>query len=180
MTSVRPLRELLADLAGDAGARAGGAQAYLAGHGYPDLPADLVAEAVVSYADTAPPEVAEQLAPFVTAHTAGDEEPADWFELLSSAEVDHDPDALDDDPVSWAGDDLGDDPGPGLDFGAGAVDGPDLAADLDDDAPADDGGSHTDWVDAEEHVPTHSAPALADDFVEFDDEDDESDEDADD
>jgi hypothetical protein len=124
MAEVRPLRELLADLVGDPSARAGGPSAYLAEHGHADLPADLVAEAVVSYADTAPPEVAEQLAPFVTAHTAGDEEPADWFDLLTSASADlpDDLDALDSAPAPWTGDDFDADPGPVLDFGTGATD----------------------------------------------------------
>lgn len=38
--------------------------------GYGDLPPALVGDALVNYADTAPVEVAEHLAPFVTAHTA--------------------------------------------------------------------------------------------------------------
>jgi hypothetical protein len=126
--AVRPLRELLADLVGDAAARAGGPEAYLAEHGHTDLPPDLLAEAVVSFADTAPPELAEQLAPFVTAHTAG-EEPADWFDLLTTAspdltgdvdgvdEVDDGPEPEDD---PWP--DLGTDPGADLDFGAGSLD----------------------------------------------------------
>lgn len=37
--------------------------------GYGDLPPELVGDALVNYADTAPVEVAEHLAPFVTAHT---------------------------------------------------------------------------------------------------------------
>jgi hypothetical protein len=153
MASVRPLRELLADLVGDAGAHSGGPEAYLAEHGYPDLPADLVAEAVVSFADTASPEVAEHLAPFVTAHTAGDEDAGDWFDLLASAEAPDDPEVLDGDPDPWSVADFDSDPGPGLDFGAGAVDGidgVDHAAALDDEA-------HTDWPTAVEH---HAAPDI--------------------
>lgn len=159
MTSARPLRELLADLAGDAhAARAHGGdpQAYLAAHGHPDLPADLVAEAVVNYADTAPAEVAEHLAPFVTAHTGGADPEADLFGLLTSAPVGADEGAVDDDPMlddlpdadGWPGD-LGPDPGPGLDFGAGAsaevgvaAPGPDEPGDADAvaEAPAEPGG----------------------------------------
>jgi hypothetical protein len=100
----RPLRELFADLVGDAEARhAYGSDpaGYLAAHGHPDLPEPLVAEAVVSYADTAPVEVAEVLAPYVTAHgpvpaAEADADPdtgsaADWFDLLTSSDVADDP-----------------------------------------------------------------------------------------
>ncbi|TDV57309.1 hypothetical protein [Actinophytocola oryzae] len=151
MDSARPLRELLTDLVGDAGARAGGPEAYLAEHGH-DLPPDLVAEAVVSFADTAPPEVAEHLAPFVTAHTAG-EEPADWFDLLTSAPVDpaDDLDDLDDAPLG----DVDADPDLSLDFGAGAFD-DDPSVDhvpthVSDDAPGADS-------DADDDAPDWSAP----------------------
>jgi hypothetical protein len=41
----------------------------LASGGHPEIPSDLVAEALVSYADTAPVEVAAHLAPFVTVHS---------------------------------------------------------------------------------------------------------------
>lgn len=115
----RPLRELLADLAGDAEARhAYGADpaGYLAAHGHPDLPEPLVAEAVVSYADTAPVEVAEALAPYVTAHgpVPVAEPVPDWFELLTSSEVGENPvDEHLDTPAPAA--DWSD-----LDFGAGA------------------------------------------------------------
>src|SRR6266498_4980535 len=104
------LRELLTDLVGAAATHADGPAAYLAAHGY-DLPPDLVAEAVVNFADTTSPEVAEHLAPFVTAHTTGVEPESDWFDLLTTAPVpEDDPDDVDD---------LDSDPG--LDFGAGAV-----------------------------------------------------------
>lgn len=182
MASVRPLRELLADLVGDASARSGGPEAYLAEHGHPDLPPDLVAEAVVSFADTAPPEVAEHLAPFVTAHTAGDEEPADWFDLLASAPEDpaDDLDQLDDDPDPWSMADFDSDPGPGLDFGAGAdaLDDVDHAAALDDDAP-------TDWSAAAEHTApdttepsTTDEPDLHDVIADFDDDGEDPDDDS--
>lgn len=119
MASVRPLREVLADLVGDAGARVDGPEAYLAEQGHAELPPELMAEAVVSFADTAPPEVAEQLAPFVTAHTAGHS--GEWFDLLTSASVEaaDDLDGLAEAPEPWSSD-FGSDPGPGLDFGTGA------------------------------------------------------------
>jgi hypothetical protein len=179
MASVRPLRELLADLVGDAGAHSGGPEAYLAEHGHADLPPELMAEAVVSFADTAPPEVAEHLAPFVTAHTTGDEDPADWFDLLASAELPDepdDPDVLDGDPEPWSVDDFGSDPGPGLDFGAGAVDGLDHVDALDDEAP-------TDWpADVDHTTPDTTEPANVDEpesedvIADLDDDDADEDE----
>jgi hypothetical protein len=72
MEPLRSLRDLFGDLAGDDGARPeegadlGG---LLAAEGYPDLPDGLVAEAIVSYAETAPAEVAEHLSPFVMSHS---------------------------------------------------------------------------------------------------------------
>jgi hypothetical protein len=132
--AVRPLRELLADLVGDGAARADGSAAYLAEHGH-DLPQDLLAEAVVSFADTAPPGLAERLSPFVTAHTSGEEEPADWFDLLTTAPPDLTDEVDGVDEVDGGDDldaehdagqeqwsDFGTDPGQGLDFGSGAVD----------------------------------------------------------
>lgn len=113
----RPLRELLADLAGDAAARAAyGADpaGYLAEHGHADLPEPLVSEAVVSYADTAPVEVAQALAPHVAVHgpvPSESAEPANWFDLLTSAQV---PREDVDEPAS-----VTDEPDD-LDFGAGA------------------------------------------------------------
>ncbi|GIF70569.1 hypothetical protein [Asanoa siamensis] len=81
----RPLKDVLTDLVGDPSATA----EALAGAGH-DLPPDLVAEAVVSFAGSAPAEVAEHLAPFVTAHSgvpvdAEPGEPADWAALLATA-----------------------------------------------------------------------------------------------
>lgn len=176
MASVRPLRDLLADLVGDAGARHGGPEAYLAEHGFPDLPPELVAEAVVSFADTAPPEVAEQLAPFVTAHTAGREHAADWFALLTStpARLADDPDALDGDPEPGPGDDLGPDPGMGLDFGAGAVDAPDLAASPDVELAAPAPATAEEWASAPEQPAPDSADLVAGDVVADEEEDEES------
>lgn len=70
MEPVRPLREVFAQLSAGAAApaTAGDAAELLAAHGHPGLPPDLVAEAIINYADAAPLEVAEHLAPFVTAH----------------------------------------------------------------------------------------------------------------
>jgi len=83
----RPLKDIFADLVGDASARPDAFSG--AGH---DLPPDLVAEAVVSFAGTAPAEVAEHLAPFVTANSGvpveADEglgEAPDWAELFATA-----------------------------------------------------------------------------------------------
>ena len=139
MASGRPLHELLADLVGDAdAARAhGDPETYLAANGHPDLPPELAAEAVVSYADTAPVDVAEHLAPYVTTHSAvpTDEPPAeDWFGLLTTApaeDLDADPglDVPDDQPSSPDHDDAS-----ALDFGAGSMDLDDEAADTDPDA----------------------------------------------
>jgi hypothetical protein len=120
MAAARPLKDVFAELTGDDAARA---DEVLAASGHGDLPPDLVAEAVVNYADTAPVEVAEHLAPFVTANSAvppldevdGD---AEWSALLATApavETDLDPDV--DAPGT-------DDDGPvdDVDFGVGAED----------------------------------------------------------
>ncbi|HEX5997611.1 MAG TPA: hypothetical protein VFY84_20935, partial [Jiangellales bacterium] len=97
MTEGRPLHSVFSELLRDDVAR----QAYAAdpgellgqaGHG--ELPDDLLAEAIVSFADTAPPEIAEHLAPFVMAHSAvpvHDGEPpspATGLELLADAPAD--------------------------------------------------------------------------------------------
>jgi len=95
MSSARPLKDLFTDAvgAGDAATVAD----LLAAGGHPDLPTDLVAEAVVSFADGAPPELAEALAPFVRAYgpvpaeDAVEVEPGGWLELLAGADVDTDP-----------------------------------------------------------------------------------------
>ena len=72
MNHPRPLREVFDELAGEPSAAGPAADpaGVLAGSGHGDLPGHLVAEAIVSYADTAPVEVAAHLAPFVTAHSA--------------------------------------------------------------------------------------------------------------
>jgi hypothetical protein len=122
MTEARPLREVFADLADSAdsaGYQGADPAELLAAHGHPGLPEELVAEAVVSYADTAPAEVAEHLAPFVTAHSAIPvDEPGDtpWFELMSTAPEPEPPDL--DSPLETL--EFGEDPGLDLDFGAGA------------------------------------------------------------
>nr|BFE68898.1 hypothetical protein GCM10020092_021990 [Actinoplanes digitatis] len=67
MAAARSLHEIIAGLTGGAGTSGDLAAALDAG-GHPDLPEELLAEAVVSYAGTAPAEVAEHLAPFVMAH----------------------------------------------------------------------------------------------------------------
>src|SRR3954465_12992343 len=67
MAPARSLHEIIAGLTGDAGT-SGDLAAVLRAGGHPDLPEDLLAEAVISFADTAPAEVAEHLAPFVMAH----------------------------------------------------------------------------------------------------------------
>ncbi|RZU53992.1 hypothetical protein EV385_5929 [Krasilnikovia cinnamomea] len=74
MAPARSLHEIIAGLTGTAGTPVDLA-AVLRSGGHPDLPEELLAEAVVSFADTAPAEVAEHLAPFVMAHgpiTEGD------------------------------------------------------------------------------------------------------------
>lgn len=140
MTEGRPLHSVFTELLRDDITR----QAYAAdpggllssvGHG--ELPDDLLAEAIVSFADTAAPQVAEHLAPFVMAHSAvplDDAEPpaaTAGLDLLADAPGDAadtlgagDPDALLDgtqiqaDTVdAGAGSALDD-----LDFGGGAGD----------------------------------------------------------
>jgi hypothetical protein len=120
MASARPLRDVFADLAG-APSATGDPAALLRDQGHAGLPDELVAEAVVSYAETAPVEVAEHLAPYVTAHSAVGAEPApagDWLDLLGTA-----PDVAGEEPAGL--DDLTPGPGKfdevaGLDFGMGA------------------------------------------------------------
>jgi hypothetical protein len=138
MASARPLRDVFADLAGAPSDDPG---ALLRDQGHPALPDDLIAEAVVSYADTAPVEVAA----------------ADWAGLLSTAPA-GDPAAIDDQPP--APEDVDD--GIGLDFGMGAepahpVETGDDVAGHDEDAPADlladpagldDGGETVEWPPA--------------------------------
>lgn len=100
--------------------------------GYGDLPPELVGDALVSYADTAPVETAEHLAPFVTAHLGSPDATPDLdagFGLLSSVSAaDADLDAAElaadgnlagvDGDLADVGGDLADVDG-NLDFGAG-------------------------------------------------------------
>ena len=92
---MEPLRDVFAGLAGNGGDPGD----FLRG-----LPADLVAEAVVSYADTAPLEVAEHLAPFVTEHSAVGAEgdvSRTWLDLLASAPVEEEAFGLDDQDLGF-------------------------------------------------------------------------------
>jgi hypothetical protein len=92
METARPLRDVFADLTGsdDGGAHPDPA-AVLQASGHEGLPAGLVAEAVGSYADTAPIEVAEHLSPYVMAHSAvplpdaPDVEPSGWLDAVVGA-----------------------------------------------------------------------------------------------
>lgn len=144
----RPLRDLLADLVGDASARqAYGADpaGYLAAHGHPGLPEHLVAEAVVSYADTAPVEVAQALAPYVSAHgpVPDPEAHGDWFDLLTTADL-ADDDPFGERPAAAGAPDEWTDPAE-LDFGAGAH-----SVDVDHDPAPDDA--------PDEDVPSDEVP----------------------
>jgi hypothetical protein len=158
----RPLKDVFTDLVGDPSAAVGA----LAGAGH-DLPPDLVAEAVVSFAGTAPAEVAEHLAPYVTANSGVPVESeadwvTDWPDLFATApEVgeadefdDGEADVLDAPPAEHAAGIVE------LAFGAGADDGPaadpdpdldtgldnDLASAVDD--PADEAPSFDDLTEA--------------------------------
>jgi hypothetical protein len=134
MNEPRPLHEVFGERAHQL---AEDRHAALDEAGHPGLPDELLAEAVVSYADTAPAPVAEQLAPFVTAHTAGRfGEPADTgadlsqgLELLASAPAATGTDLDDQGAAGPAPVDgpAASDPDPsavnGLDFGGGAGNG---------------------------------------------------------
>jgi hypothetical protein len=94
MEPVPSLREVFAALTGGSADPA----AALAASGHGDLPDDLVAHAIVNYADTAPVEVAEHLSPFVVAHSGvpqGEDAAAhhldtgDGLALLGGAPADH-------------------------------------------------------------------------------------------
>jgi len=159
------LRDLFDGVARDPETRALFAEdpdGFLADHGFGEVPADLLPEAVVHYADVAPLEVAEQLSPFVMANSPVElDEPLDFdadalgalagVDLdLPTPDADLDTDAADG-PAGVAGvepvDDV-DEPTPDLDeadgfaFGAGhdgagvPTDG--VAPDTDEDALADE------------------------------------------
>jgi hypothetical protein len=144
MERARPLRDVFSDLVGTDTDHAGPAEVLRAG-GHPDLPDTLVAEAVGSYADTAPIEVAEHLSPYVMAHSpvpqvdAPEVDPAAWFDAVATAPAaDLGPDlgGLDDlaDVAHLAGPSdapagPGGDHGHDLAFGHGSAPGADLAGD---------------------------------------------------
>jgi len=95
MEPARPLHSVFAELTGERGfaqASGPGPDEVLAAQGHRDLPEGLVAEAVVNYADTAPFEVAEHLAPYVRANSAVPQagaqttaEEPHWYSLLTTA-----------------------------------------------------------------------------------------------
>jgi hypothetical protein len=177
MESAKPLRDVFNELVGDESARralVADRDAVLRDNGHGDLPGGLVAEAVVSYADTAPVEVAEHLAPFVTAHSvvpadglaAADPDPVTGLDLLATApagtpDLAGEPDDrwLDDldsaeagaDPV-YVGDDGDIDGLDSAEAGADPVyvgDGLDLAFGAGGGTPVDDGGRIADAVPVE-------------------------------
>ena len=115
MDATRPLRDVFTALTGDGGASGSDPGEVLRVSGHADLPDGLAAEAVVSYADTAPIEVAEHLAPFVMANSpvpiaggyldTADLEPPSWLDALATAPVptDIDPaEGLDHPDLGWA------------------------------------------------------------------------------
>jgi hypothetical protein len=170
MDPARPLRDLFADLVSDESARqahAADPEGFLEAHGHAALPADLVDEAIVNFADTAPPDVAEHLAPFVMAHSPvpfdedslpGDAHDVAGLDLLATAPTDAldlavDPDAGDGQAVHHAtGDDLAGHDLVGHDLVGHDLAGHDLAGH---DLAADDLGGH-DLV--------HAGDGLADPF----------------
>ena len=123
----RSLHEVFQSLAGDPDP-----DAVLAAAGHAGLPADLLTEAIVSFADTAPPEVAEHLTPVLLGASA---DAGLGLELLTSApQVTWEDDVVEaaEEPA-WAGE------GPSLeelDFGAGGDDLDALDA-PDDDVPGE-------------------------------------------
>jgi hypothetical protein len=138
MEPARPLRDVFADLVTDEDVRrahAADPEGFLQAQGHTELPEQLVSEAIVNYADTAPAEVAEHLAPFVMAHSPvpavspdGPAADADGLQLLATAPVElHLDDLPDDAPdgVALATDPAGADGGADdpfdLDFGHGEL-----------------------------------------------------------
>lgn len=80
----RPLHAVFTELLNDEAARqayAADPAGFLDSAGHAELSDELVAEAVISFADTAPPAVAEHLAPFVMAHGPVNESDTDPTEL---------------------------------------------------------------------------------------------------
>jgi hypothetical protein len=136
MPPARPLRDVFADLTGEGVASVGAAtpDELLRAQGHEDLGDDLIGEAVVNFADSAPVELAEHLARFVMAHSpiplidpeSGTDDLPDWVDLLTSAP-----------PVDGIAE-IGDD-------GSAGLDGLDGIAEIGDDGSAaigaaDDGG----------------------------------------
>jgi hypothetical protein len=115
MQPARPLRDVFDELA--RGTSPAGA---LADSGHQDLPDRLVSEAIVNYADTAPIEVAEHLAPFVKVHSAVPAEDSDGTDAAGLA-ADRGLDLLATAPDQVVSDDAGE-PEPPLDY-AGPADG---------------------------------------------------------
>jgi hypothetical protein len=156
---MEPLRDVFAGLAGNGGDP---------GDFLRDLPADLVAEAVVGYADTAPLEVAERLAPFVGEHSAvGAEVAGDaggtWLDLLASAPVGTEASGLDDHDLDFGTgsgttvDDLTrfDVPDDGVDTGFGDPAAPETGHEVH--GPADDGLGE-DWAEFGDADPDDGDP----------------------
>lgn len=77
MPTSASLRELL-DVVAGGGARTGPLSEVLAEAGYGEVPPDLLVEAVSSYADSAPLEVAESLSPFVVHHSPAAVDAPEW------------------------------------------------------------------------------------------------------
>lgn len=145
MAPAHPLHDLLAGLADGTVDRrdSNDLAATLREGGHPDLPDGAVAEAIVSYADTAAVEVAEHLAPFVAGHSAVPLDPAlgtamevrDGLELLATAPF---ADPLDEPMIGGmpAAGEPAPDAGAGLtdpadlDFGTGAAAGTDTGSDV--------------------------------------------------
>jgi hypothetical protein len=134
MPAARPLRDVFTDLTGEGAAGAGTQpDELLRAQGHEDLGDELIGEALVNFADSAPVELAEHLAQFVMAHSpvplidpgAVTDDMPDWIDLLASA------------PPTDGVAEIGDD-------GSAGLDGLGDAGDVDDGAamigPADGGG----------------------------------------
>ncbi|GAA2715571.1 hypothetical protein [Actinoplanes palleronii] len=92
MVAVRSLREIFGELAGAGEHTGADPAALLARSGHPDLPEELVAQAVSGFAETARPEIAEHLSAYVMAHSPipgpGGEAFVSWVDLLATAPTD--------------------------------------------------------------------------------------------
>jgi hypothetical protein len=189
MQPARPLRDVLTDLVG--AADAAGPADVLAANGHADLPDELVAEAVGSFADPSPIEVAEHLSPYVMANSPvpqPDAPPVDlagWLDAVTGAPppAEVDPTALLDDggahhgaSAEPAGVEVGD-----LAFGHGQADHHVSTVDSFGDGPVFDsvdgtgGGTAPDPADLDD-LPDH----FPDQFPDLDATDDDADEPADD